>query len=129
MVVTGVLGYCIAYFLTMKVGARAGALRLFLAFIIPFWTSTLIRAIAWVPFLGVNGVINQLLMLDRRHALADRGLPLFQDRHHHGAGVALHHDGRRAGRVHAELDRAAAARGGDDAQGHAAVVFWRIVFR
>jgi putative spermidine/putrescine transport system permease protein len=35
---------------------------LFLAFIIPFWTSTLIRAIAWVPFLGVNGVINQALM-------------------------------------------------------------------
>ena len=37
-------------------------LALFLAFVVPFWTSTLIRAIAWVPFLGVNGVINQALM-------------------------------------------------------------------
>jgi putative spermidine/putrescine transport system permease protein len=62
MVVTGVLGYCIAYFLTMKVKSPFWRLALFLAFIIPFWTSTLIRAIAWVPFLGVNGVINQSLM-------------------------------------------------------------------
>ncbi|CAN5408521.1 ABC transporter permease [soil metagenome] len=62
MAVTGVLGYCIAYFLTMKVRSPLWRTALFLAFIIPFWTSTLIRAIAWVPFLGVNGVINQTLM-------------------------------------------------------------------
>lgn len=62
MIVTGVLGYCIAYFLVMKVRSPGWRLALFLAFIIPFWTSTLIRAIAWVPFLGVNGVINQALM-------------------------------------------------------------------
>ena len=62
MAVTGVLGYCIAYFLVMKVKSPGWRLALFMAFIIPFWTSTLIRAIAWVPFLGVNGVINQLLM-------------------------------------------------------------------
>jgi len=62
MAVTGVLGYCIAYFLTMKVKSPLWRLALFLAFIVPFWTSTLIRAIAWVPFLGVNGVINQTLM-------------------------------------------------------------------
>jgi putative spermidine/putrescine transport system permease protein len=62
MAVTGVLGYCIAYFLVMKVKSSGWRLALFMAFIIPFWTSTLIRAIAWVPFLGVNGVINQLLM-------------------------------------------------------------------
>ena len=119
MAVTGVLGYCIAYFLVMKVKSPGWRLALFLAFIIPFWTSTLIRAIAWVPFLGVNGVINQFADVDRRHALADRGVPLFAHRHHHGPGVALHHDGGRPCRVHAELDRAAAARGGDDAQGHA----------
>ena len=59
MAVTGVLGYCIAYFLAMKVKSPAWRLALFLAFVVPFWTSTLIRAIAWVPFLGVNGVINQ----------------------------------------------------------------------
>ena len=62
MAVTGVLGYCIAYFLVMKVTSPGWRLALFLAFIVPFWTSTLIRAIAWVPFLGVNGVINQTLM-------------------------------------------------------------------
>jgi putative spermidine/putrescine transport system permease protein len=62
MVITGVVGYCIAYFLTMKVKSPAWRLILFLAFIVPFWTSTLIRGIAWVPFLGVNGVLNQALM-------------------------------------------------------------------
>ena len=54
MAVTGVLGYCIAYFLVVKVRSPRWRLVLFLAFIIPFWTSTLIRAIAWVPFLGVR---------------------------------------------------------------------------
>ncbi len=62
MAITGVVGYCIAYFLTMKVKSPAWRLILFLAFIVPFWTSTLIRGIAWVPFLGVNGVLNQALM-------------------------------------------------------------------
>jgi putative spermidine/putrescine transport system permease protein len=62
MAITGVLGYCIAFFLVMKVTSRGLRTALFLAFIIPFWTSALIRAIAWVPFLGVNGVINQALM-------------------------------------------------------------------
>jgi putative spermidine/putrescine transport system permease protein len=62
MAVTGVLGYAIAYFLTMKVRSGRWRLLLFLAFVVPFWTSTLIRGIAWVPFLGVNGVINQALL-------------------------------------------------------------------
>ena len=62
MAVTGVLGYCIAYFLVMKVRRPGWRIALFLAFVVPFWTSTLIRAIAWVPFLGVTGVINQTLM-------------------------------------------------------------------
>jgi len=62
MAVTGVLGYCIAYFLTVKVTRPRWRLALFLAFVIPFWTSTLIRAIAFVPFLGVNGVLNAALM-------------------------------------------------------------------
>ena len=29
---------------------------------IPFWTSNLIRMIAWVPFLGRNGLLNQALI-------------------------------------------------------------------
>jgi putative spermidine/putrescine transport system permease protein len=62
MAITGTLGYCIAYFLVVKLSSARWRTALFLAFIIPFWTSTLIRAIAWVPFLGVNGVINQALI-------------------------------------------------------------------
>ena len=62
MAITGVLGYCIAYFLTVKVTSPGWRVALFLAFVIPFWTSTLIRAIAFVPFLGVNGLLNQALI-------------------------------------------------------------------
>ncbi|SKA10322.1 putative spermidine/putrescine transport system permease protein [Enhydrobacter aerosaccus] len=69
MGLTGLLGYCIAYFLVMKVRSPIWRLVLFLAFVVPFWTSTLIRAIAWVPFLGVNGVINRILLaLGATHA-------------------------------------------------------------
>jgi putative spermidine/putrescine transport system permease protein len=35
---------------------------LFLACAIPFWTSAIIRTIAWIPFLGRNGAFNTLLM-------------------------------------------------------------------
>ena len=62
MLLCGVLGYSIAYFLSMKLRSPRWRTALLLAFIIPFWTSALIRAIAWVPFLGVNGVINQALL-------------------------------------------------------------------
>lgn len=62
MAICGVLGYCIAYFLMVKLRNPRLRTALFLAFIIPFWTSALIRAIAWVPFLGVNGVINRVLV-------------------------------------------------------------------
>jgi len=74
MAVCGVLGYCIAYFLVMKVRSPGWRTALFLAFVIPFWTSALIRAIAWVPFLGVNGVINQALLA---LGIADRPVELF----------------------------------------------------
>ena len=47
MAITGVLGYCIAYFLTMKVRSPFWRTALFLAFIIPFWTSTLIRSMTF----------------------------------------------------------------------------------
>ncbi len=35
---------------------------LFLLCAIPFWTSGIIRTIAWIPFLGRNGAFNQILM-------------------------------------------------------------------
>jgi len=35
---------------------------LFLLCTIPFWTSNVIRMISWIPLLGRNGLVNQLLM-------------------------------------------------------------------
>jgi putative spermidine/putrescine transport system permease protein len=60
--ITLVLGFCIAHFLIFHV--RSGMLRagLFVLCAIPFWTSGIIRTIAWIPFLGRNGAFNQMLM-------------------------------------------------------------------
>ena len=60
--ITLFLGFNIAYFLVFHI--RGSMLRtvLFLACAIPSWTSGIIRAIAWVPFLGRNGAFNQILM-------------------------------------------------------------------
>lgn len=60
--ITLFLGFNIAYFLVFHV--RSGAIRaaLFLLCAIPFLTSAIIRTIAWIPFLGRNGVFNQALM-------------------------------------------------------------------
>lgn len=63
MVITGVVGYAIAYFLVVQVRRPGFQLALFVLLVVPFWTSALIRTIAWIPFLGVNGVINQALLL------------------------------------------------------------------
>jgi putative spermidine/putrescine transport system permease protein len=43
---------------------RSGVTRtaLFLLCIVPFWTSGIIRTIAWIPFLGRNGAFNRLLI-------------------------------------------------------------------
>ena len=56
------IGFNVAYFLVFHV--RSGAIRtvLFLLCTIPFLTSAIIRTIAWIPFLGRNGVFNQMLM-------------------------------------------------------------------
>ena len=37
-------------------------MMLFLACAIPFWTSGIIRTIAWIPFLGRNGAFNTMLI-------------------------------------------------------------------
>ncbi len=62
MAITLVLGYCIAYYIVNKVERPARKMVLFLFLVLPFWTSALIRTIAWIPFLGVTGVINQSLI-------------------------------------------------------------------
>jgi spermidine/putrescine transport system permease protein len=58
--VATVLAFPIAYFLAFRAGRRAG---LFLALLlVPFWTSYLLRVMAWKVMLGSNGVINSLLL-------------------------------------------------------------------
>lgn len=55
-----VLAFPIAYFLAFRAGRRAG---LFLALLlIPFWTSFLLRVMAWKVMLGSGGVINSFLL-------------------------------------------------------------------
>ena len=54
------LAYPLAYFLVFHAGRRAAQL-LTLA-ILPFWTSYLLRIIAWKTILGSNGLVNNLLI-------------------------------------------------------------------
>jgi putative spermidine/putrescine transport system permease protein len=60
--ITLFLGFNIAYFLIFHVRNRIIRTVLFLLCAIPFWTSGIIRTIAWIPFLGRNGAFNQILM-------------------------------------------------------------------
>jgi len=58
---TFAIGYPVAYFISLMVESpRAQTLLLLLA-IIPFWTSFLIRVLAWRPMLGQQGAINLVL--------------------------------------------------------------------
>jgi spermidine/putrescine transport system permease protein len=55
-----ILAYPLAYFLTFRAGAKAGFYLILL--LVPFWTSYLLRVMAWKIILGSNGVINSLLL-------------------------------------------------------------------
>ena len=54
-----VLAYPIAYYLAKRAGRRAALYLLLL--LVPFWTSYLLRIMAWKLMLGQEGVINSLL--------------------------------------------------------------------
>lgn len=60
--VTLFVGFNIALFLVFHVRSGTVRMLLFLACAIPFWTSGIIRTIAWIPFLGRNGAFNTMLM-------------------------------------------------------------------
>ena len=62
MVLCLIIGYPIAYFLAMQVKNFKWQLALFLLCMVPFWTSYLIRAVAWIPMLGRRGLFNKMLM-------------------------------------------------------------------
>ena len=61
VVVTLAFGYPLAYYLRFYVSDRGGILLL-LFLIIPFWTSAVIRTVAWILILSNSGVINQTLL-------------------------------------------------------------------
>jgi putative spermidine/putrescine transport system permease protein len=60
--ITVVLGFFIAYFLAFQIRSRTWQTVLLLVCSIPFWTSIVIRMIAWIPLLGRNGLVNQALL-------------------------------------------------------------------
>ncbi|HEY1933295.1 MAG TPA: ABC transporter permease [Acetobacteraceae bacterium] len=60
--ITLFLGFNIAWFLIFHIRTTMMRTILFLLCAIPFWTSGIIRTIAWIPFLGRNGAFNQILM-------------------------------------------------------------------
>jgi putative spermidine/putrescine transport system permease protein len=62
MVLCLILGYPIAYFLAMRVATFKWQMALFLVCMVPFWTSYLIRAVAWIPMLGRRGLLNKMLV-------------------------------------------------------------------
>ena len=60
--ITLVIGFTLANFLVFHINSLLIKIGLFLLCSVPFWTSTIIRMISWIPFLGRNGVFNSVLM-------------------------------------------------------------------
>ncbi|MGI4801284.1 MAG: ABC transporter permease [Janthinobacterium lividum] len=60
--ITLFLGFNLAHFLVFHIRSSTTRMALFMLCAIPFWTSGIIRTIAWIPFLGRNGVFNTVLL-------------------------------------------------------------------
>jgi putative spermidine/putrescine transport system permease protein len=60
--ITLVLGFTVAYFLAFHVRSATVQTALFVLCTVPFWTSNVIRMISWVPLLGRNGLVNEVLV-------------------------------------------------------------------
>jgi putative spermidine/putrescine transport system permease protein len=56
---TLLIGFTVAYFLAFHVRSKTWQIVLTLLCTIPFWTSNVIRMIAWIPLLGRNGLVNK----------------------------------------------------------------------
>ena len=61
-ILTLLIGFTVAYFLAFYVRSQTTQMVLFLVCTIPFWTSNVIRMISWIPLLGRNGLVNQILL-------------------------------------------------------------------
>jgi putative spermidine/putrescine transport system permease protein len=59
---TLLIGFTVAYFLAFHVRSKTWQIVLTLLCTIPFWTSNVIRMIAWIPLLGRNGLVNKGLL-------------------------------------------------------------------
>lgn len=60
--ITLFIGFNVAYFLVFHVHSLMWKIFLFLVCTVPFWTSNIIRMISWIPVLGRNGLVNQMLI-------------------------------------------------------------------
>jgi len=56
------IAFPVSYFLAFCIEKESLRILLFLLCTIPFWTSNIIRMISWIPLLGREGLINQLLL-------------------------------------------------------------------
>ena len=56
------IAYPVAFFLTFGIESTEIRVLLLVLAVIPFWTSLLIRTVAWRPLLGTQGAINLLLL-------------------------------------------------------------------
>jgi putative spermidine/putrescine transport system permease protein len=56
---TLLIGFTVAYFLAFHIRSKTWQIVLTLLCTIPFWTSNVIRMIAWIPLLGRNGLVNK----------------------------------------------------------------------
>ena len=59
--ITLLIGFSVAYFLAFHVRSSTMQTVLCVLCTVPFWTSNVIRMISWVPLLGRNGLVNQVL--------------------------------------------------------------------
>lgn len=59
---TLVIGFTVAYFLAFHVKSTMWQTVLFIVCTVPFWTSNVIRMISWIPLLGRNGLVNDVLL-------------------------------------------------------------------
>ena len=56
------IAFPVSYFLSFCIERESPRILLFLLCTIPFWTSNIIRMISWIPLLGREGLVNQMLL-------------------------------------------------------------------
>ena len=59
---TLLIGFTVSYYIAFEIRKPTTRLILALVCTIPFWTSNVIRMISWIPLLGRNGLVNQMLI-------------------------------------------------------------------